>query len=76
MIVYCVPVTTMLQLNVVSALAPDKAVRVRVAKVDCPAAKVDKVGDQVIVRYVPAFDGVQVFVAMVKFSAMFPVFLT
>jgi len=66
----------MLQLNVVSALAPDKAVRVRVAKVDCPAVKVDKVGDQVIVRYVPAFDGVQVFVAMVKFSAMFPVFLT
>ena len=74
-VIYCVPVMTMLQLNDEIAPAPADAVRVKVADVDCPAAKVVNVGDQVIVRYVPAFEGVQVFMAMVKFSAMFPVFL-
>jgi hypothetical protein len=73
-VVYCVPVMTMLQLNVESAPAPADAVRVNVAKVDVPAAKVDNVGDQVTVRYVVA-SGLQVLVAMVRFSAMFPVFL-
>ena len=75
-VVYCVPVMTMLQLNVVRLPALAEAVRVNVAEVDAPAAKVDNVGDQVNVRYVLAFDGTQVFAAMVKFSEMVPVFLT
>ena len=66
----------MLQLNDEIAPAPADAVRVKVADVDCPAAKVDNAGDQVIVRYVPAFPGFQVLTAKVKFSPMFPVFLT
>lgn len=66
----------MLQLKFESAPAPADAVRVKVAEVDAPAAKVDSVGVQLTVRYVPAFAGLQVFVAMVKFSPMFPVFLT
>ena len=66
----------MLQLNVESAPAPADAVRVNVAEVDAPAVKVDNVGDQVNVRYVLALDGTQVFVPMVKFSEMVPVFLT
>lgn len=65
----------MLKLNVESAPALDDAARVKVAEVIAPAAKGDVVGDQVIVRYVPAFDGLQLFTVMVKFSAMFPVFL-
>ena len=71
------PVITMLTLNVEGESAPalDEAASVNVAEVDAPAAKVDDVGNQVIVRYVPASDGLQVFVVMVKFSAMFPVFL-
>ena len=64
-----------MKLNVESAPALDDAVRVNVAEVDAPAAKVEDVVDQVTVRYVPAFDGLQLFTAMVKFSAMFPVFL-
>jgi hypothetical protein len=74
-VIYCVPVKAMLKLNVESAPALDDAARVKVAEVDAPAAKVDAVGAQVIVRYVPAFDGLQLFTVMVKFSAMFPVFL-
>jgi hypothetical protein len=66
----------MLTLNVESAPALEDAVRVNVAEVDAPAAKVDDVGDQVNVRYVPAFAGLQLFTVMVRFSAMFPVFLT
>jgi hypothetical protein len=65
----------MLTLNVESAPAPDDAVRVNVAEVVAPAANVDDVGDQFNVRYVQAFDGLQLVVDMVKFSAMFPVFL-
>ena len=65
----------MFTLNVESAPALDDAVRVKVAEVDAPAANVEVVGDQVIVRYVPAFDGLQLLMAMVRFSAMFPVFL-
>jgi hypothetical protein len=73
--VYCVPVKAMLTLNVESAPALDDAARVNVAAVVAPAAKVDDVGDQDKVRYVPAFAGFQLFTVMVKFSAMFPVFL-
>ncbi|MGA3059748.1 MAG: hypothetical protein ABSD92_05200 [Candidatus Bathyarchaeia archaeon] len=64
-----------LKLNAEIAPALDDAARVNVAEVDAPAAKVEDVGDQVIVKYVPAFEGLQLFTAMVKFSAMFPVFL-
>lgn len=64
----------MFTLNVESAPALDDAARVNVAEVIAPGAKVDDVGDQVTVRYVPAFDGLQVFVVIVKFSAMLPVF--
>ena len=63
-----------MKLNVESAPALDDAVRVNVAEVDAPADSVEDVGDQVIVKYVPAFEGLQLFTAMVKFSAMFPVF--
>jgi hypothetical protein len=66
----------MLQLNVEIAPALDDAARVNVAEVYAPAAKVENVGDQVTVRYELAFDGTQVFVAMDKVSATFPVFLT
>jgi hypothetical protein len=65
----------MLKLNVESAPALEDAVRVTVAEVIAPAAKGEVVGDHVTDRYVPAFEGVQLFTVMVKFSAMFPVFL-
>ena len=47
---YCVPVKTILTLNVESAPAFDEAARVNVADVIAPAVKVDDVGDQVTVR--------------------------
>ena len=64
-----------MKLNVESAPALAEAVRVNVAEVIAPAAKGVVVGNQVNVKYVPAFDGLQVFVFMVRFSALFPVFL-
>ena len=65
-----------MKLNVEIAPALDVAVRVNVADVDAPTAKLDDVGVQVNVRYVPAFDGFHVFVDMVSvLSATFPVFL-
>ena len=47
-----------------------------VAEVDAPAAKVVTVGVHVHVRYVFAFDGLQLLTLMVRFSAMLPVFLS
>jgi hypothetical protein len=75
-VVYCDPVKTTLKPNVESAPALDDAVSVNVAEVDAPTAKLDDVGVQVNVRYVPAFAGLQVFVDMLSvLSATFPVFL-
>ena len=74
-VIYCDPVKAKLKLNVESAPALAEAARVTVAEVTAPEAKGDVVGDQVIVIYVPALDGLQLFTVMVKFSAMFPVFL-
>ena len=69
------PVNTTLTLNVESAPALEDAARVNVAEVVAPAARVVDAGDQVNVKYVFAFAGLQVFVDMVRFSAMVPVFL-
>jgi len=68
---YCVPVMAMLTLNVESAPTLDDAVRANVAEVDTPAASVEDVDDQVIVRYVAAFAGLQLFTVIVRFSACF-----
>ena len=66
---------TTLKPNVESEPALDDAARVNVAEVDAPTAKLDDVGVQVNVRYVPAFAGLQVFVDIVsELSATFPVF--
>ena len=46
-----------------------------VAEVDAPAARGVTVGVHVQVRYVFAFDGLQLLTLMVRFSAMLPVFL-
>jgi hypothetical protein len=75
-VVYCDPVKTALKLKVERAPALDEAARVTVAEVIAPADRGVVAGAQVIVMYVPAFDGLQLFTAIVKFSAMLPVFLT
>ena len=72
---YCVPMNSTFTLNVERIPALDDAVRVKVAEVDAPAANVEDVGDHVIVRYVFALDGLQLFTTIVRFSAMLPVFL-
>jgi hypothetical protein len=58
--------------EVVGAL--DEADSVMVAEVDPPAASVVTVGVHVHVRYVFAFDGLQLLTLRVRFSAMLPVF--
>ena len=63
----------MLKLNE-PAVALDEAANVRVAEVDAPAAKGVTVGSHVQVRYVFAFDGLQLLTLIVRFSGMLPVF--
>ncbi len=67
---------TMLTENADNALAPDWDESVNIAEVDAPAVKDVDCGDHVIVKYVAAFDGVQVFVAIESVSATLPVFFT
>ena len=67
---------TMFMLKVEIEPAPDDAARVIVAEVEAFAFKDEDVGDQVTVSKLPAFEGLQVFVAIDNVSATFPVFLT
>ncbi len=57
------------------ALAPDVAVRVKVAVVFAPAAKIVRPGVQRTLKYEPAFDGLHPVAVIDNVSVTVPVFL-